>query len=387
MNKKQTMKRALSLLLSLVMLVSYLPAIHVHAASNMDGGLEGQTADVFTALGFDTSVLPEGYDPNTADNPFGRDKLPGDQIFEVIIGSSDGMKTAGKDDNSVNVSGVVGTLGGTKVPLEIFNGAAGDFDGDGLAGEVIYVGIPTIDLDESNCDEQKVKMYLYDGRNGSFGSSRDIATLHLVEHEEEEFAYGGADGRLHKRVNSSLWDTSLYGYTEVSAGDYDGDGYAEIAVYVPESGNARVDIYKWMRDENSTADGWKSWSNWSVIWSRPISISDYVPNMVSLLSSDINQDGIDDLGIAYSGITYEEWFFGIQSAKVKLTSQAVILWGDRNNMLQTGTDLDLHENELGTQVRTSLNVGDLDGDGYKELVVTGQPSADFNPNKIRNNFL
>ena len=96
MKKRSTFKRGLSLLMALVMILGYLPAQHVHAASNAEGGLEGQAADVFTALGFDTTVLPEGYDPNTTENPFGREKLPGNPIYEMVIGSSDGMKIAGK---------------------------------------------------------------------------------------------------------------------------------------------------------------------------------------------------------------------------------------------------------------------------------------------------
>ena len=148
MKKRSTFKRGLSLLMALVMILGYLPAQHVHAASNVEGGLEGQAADVFTALGFDTTVLPEGYDPNTTENPFGREKLPGNQIYEMVIGSSDGMKIAGKNDNSANVAGTVGSVSGTKVPLEIFSGVAGDFDGDGLPfdGNDLAGANATVDL-------------------------------------------------------------------------------------------------------------------------------------------------------------------------------------------------------------------------------------------------
>ena len=304
MKMSKMMKRGISLLLALVMILGYLPAAvpHVHAASNLEGGLEGQEADVFSALGFDTTVEPEGYDANTTDNPYGREKLTGNQIFEMVIGSSSGMKRVGYDDNGVGVSGTVGSLSGTKMPLDVFGGAAGDFDGDGLPGEIIYVGIPNFDLSNSGCAYLPVRMYLYDGKSGSFSGNRDIATLNKIEYEEREFNYPGYDFDPALARVSELYDLDLYGYTEVTAGDYDGDGYSEIAVYVPETGNARIDVYKWMRDENSTADSWKDWSNWSVIWSRPISGTNYVPNMVFLVSSDINRDGIDDLGIAYSGL-------------------------------------------------------------------------------------
>ena len=383
MKKRSIFKRGLSLLMALVMILGNLPVQHVHAASNVEGGLEGQTADVFTALGFDTTVMPEGYDPNTTENPFGREKLPGNQIYEMVIGSSDGMKIAGKNDNSANVAGTVGSVSGTKVPLEIFSGVAGDFDGDGLPGEMVYVGIPSMSLDNNSCYWPPLNMYLFDGKDNSFSGAKQIANVSAAEFEEFEFNYPPADYRPHRVTNASLLDLDLYGHTEAAAGDFDGDGYAEIAVYVPESGNARVDIYKWMRDKNSAADDWQNWANWSVVWSRPLSNSGYVPNMVSLVSSDINRDGIDDLGLSYSGIQKSVDHLKNVRWSVKMNSNAVILWGANHNMLQSSTALNLYENELGAQFRTSLTVGDLNDDGYQELIATGQPSANFGANTTR----
>ena len=383
--RRSMLRRGISLLLALVMILSNIPATapHAHAASNVDGGLEGQEADVFTALGFDTSVEPEGYDADTTENPYGRDKLAGNQIFEMVVGSSDGLKIVGKNNNSATVSGTVDGLSGTQVPLDIFSGVAGDFDGDGLPGEIVYVGIPSFKLSDSSCENLPVNMYLFDGKNSSFGGSRQIATLNKVKYEESEIYYGGAEGRLHVTKIAKMVDRDLYGFTEVAAGDFDGDGYAEIAVYTPQSGNARVDIYKWMRDANSTADGWKNWSNWSAVWSHPLDSSGYVPNMVSLLASDINRDGIDDLGISYSGTRREEDRWGSSNWRVQTTSKALILWGANANMLQSSSNLNLCEGELGTQIRTSLIAGDINSDGYPELIVTGQPSNNFGANTIR----
>ena len=225
-------------------------------------------------------------------------------------------------------------------------------------------------------------MYLYDGKNSSFSSGRDISTLNQISYEEEDFRYGGWDA-LAKREYTKLYNRDLYGYTEVTAGDFDCDGYSEIAVYVPQSGNARIDVYKWMRDENSAPTDWKDLSNWSVVWSRPISSSGSAPDMVSLVSSDINRDGIDDLGIAYSGTQRNEERWGRVSWSISQTSKAVILWGNTNKMLQSSSSLDLCEGALGTQVRTSLTVGDINGDGYDELIATGQPKTDFDQNTTR----
>ena len=54
MKKTSIFRRGMSLLLSLVMILGYIPTVasDVNAASNLDGGLEGQAADVFTNVQF-----------------------------------------------------------------------------------------------------------------------------------------------------------------------------------------------------------------------------------------------------------------------------------------------------------------------------------------------
>ncbi|MBR7178174.1 MAG: S-layer homology domain-containing protein [Oscillospiraceae bacterium] len=359
MRKKSILHRMLSLMLAMAMILSYLPAKQIHAASNLDGGLEGQTADVFSALGFDTSVLPEGYDAETADNPYGRDKLPGNQIFEMVITGST-INRAGHNNNTLGISDVVHGSESDVIGFDMFTSAAGDFDGDGLEGEVVYVGFEY--LNEA-LEHQTLSMRMYDGSNDTFGDYREMA--HRIPSPSYQDPY---DYTFEGQVLTLQYQKLL----ETAAGDFDGDGYDEIAVFIPSSGSVRVDVYKWMRDDSSEPDDWRDLNNWSVIWSHALASSTDTVNMVSLLASDLNRDGVDDLGISYSQAEIQRPLIGGWPVTAE-GGGAVILWGDRSNALQTTTALNLMPGSLGEMGRISLTAGDIDLDGYKELVITGEP--------------
>ena len=60
---KSFSKKLLGVVLSVAMIITMTPftAFPSQAATNLDGGFQGMDADVFTALGFDVTELPEGY--------------------------------------------------------------------------------------------------------------------------------------------------------------------------------------------------------------------------------------------------------------------------------------------------------------------------------------
>ena len=380
---KEIRNRLLSILLTLTMLVGLLPAMAITAgaATNLDNGFEGQDADVFTALGFDTTVLPEGYDPDTTDNPFGRDKVTGNQVFELAVAGQTGSRLYGKGNNNVASSSISGIPGGTGVGMAMFATAAGDFDGDGLAGEIVYVGFDQVRaaVKDSNdlitVNPAKLQMKVYNGRTESFGSTKTLANeispyYSLPQSESTNVLF---DARVSLTEFDMYWQNLL----QVTAGDYDGDGISEIAVYVGENQSARIDVYKYQKKSTSTEGDWIDTANWSRVWSHALNGEyAYVPNMISLVSADINRDGVDDLGIAYGSAVVNEQYLVSTVGRME-ASKAVILWGDRAKMLQTSSPVDLDTENLGEQARVSLIFGDLNDDGAKELIATGQPVADM----------
>lgn len=246
---KHIIRKGMSLLLIVCMLLGLLPQLpqHAAAASNIVGTFEGQAADVFSALGFDTSVLPEGYDAETTDNPYGRDRLPGIQVFEAHIASATGSKTVGDNDNGKSLKDTGGLPGNSAgVPLDMFAVAAGDFDGDGLAGEAVYVGFLEDEInwgEYSGLGDAMTNLYLmvYDGKTAAYSDRKTLSAVSPLTSAPDE-----------KPMYDYLWQNLL----QVTAGDWDGDGTAEIAVYVAENGANRVDIYKYQKTSQSPADGW-----------------------------------------------------------------------------------------------------------------------------------
>ncbi len=362
--KKSNLKRITSFILALTMVADVIPLMtfpQAEAASNINGTFEGQDADVFSALGFDTSEIPEGYDAQTVDNPYGRNKITGNQVFEIIVNSANGTKTFGKNNNELTAESVNGAPSSTGNGLVLSAVASGDFDGDGLAGEVAYIGYKEI---QYNTWKTKSDLYLcvYDGKTNTFSDLKLIGNFNPAQVTTK-------GGTVYSRYDYA-WQNLL----QITAGDYDGDGTSEIAAYVADDGNCRVDIFKYQKTSESSDTSWLDISQWSRTWSHVISnTANQIPNMVSLVSTDINRDGIDDLGISSGRFSP-----GDSNGTTQQTnkSSAIILWGDRANMLQSSTPLNLAEDTLGEQVRVSLTTGDLDNDGYAELIATGQPLSD-----------
>ena len=375
-------KPLLALLLSISMLCSVMSGYGAAFAADptAGSGATAQGTDVFSALGLDTSKIPDGFDSNTTDNPYGRDNVTANQVVEPFItgnftGSS-GYQLFG-DNRSITAASVTsgtqtaGNFKGTQ--FRAFT--AGDFSGlnSAVPKQMAYVAFATPDA-VPNPTSSLLYLYFAD-------KSGDVTAGGGVQ------LSGGPISPsifIDSMINAGgQWESDWWAYLQITSGDYDGDGRDEIAVYVPDTNNPRVDVYKLKLTSATLSDpnAWENGGNWQKVWSRALPMmntnggnSNYktqvAPNMVSLCSGDFNRDGVDDLAMAYG----ECWTSPFKNAYIQTASQALVEYGAKNGrMLQWEQNLGIGGLNL---VRAAFTSGDLNGDGAKELIMGAQPKGD-----------
>lgn len=163
----------------------------------------------------------------------------------------------------------------------------------------------------------------------------------------------------------------LKNYLQVATGDWDNDSKDEVAVYVPEVGNSRIEIYDLQTEDYSNP------SNWRQAWTYFFREGSVVSNMISLVSGDVNQDGVDDLACTWG------YYYGPQQ---NAGSRAVVMFGSTSaHMLQSSQEFPLTY-EGSNLVRASFAFGDMTGGG-KTLILAAQSDADLKANKQNTRYV
>ena len=166
----------------------------------------------------------------------------------------------------------------------------------------------------------------------------------------------------------------LKNYLQVATGDWDNDGMDEVAVYVPEVGNSRIEIYDL---QSTAANAYSNPSNWRQAWTYYFYEGSVVSNMISLVSGDVNQDGIDDLACTWG------YYYGPQQ---NAGSRAVVMFGSTSaHMLQSAQEFPLTY-EGSNLVRASFAFGDMTGGG-KTLILAAQSDADLKAGKQNTRYV
>lgn len=348
-----------------------------------DSALAATSADdanALSALGFDTSAEPEGYNSSAdAANPYGVNSTTVSPVGELYTATGSSGALYG-DNLSLGVSANSFYADKDAVAAapayNAYRTAAGSFTGNGLNGQLATVAaniyqddVTTTDVDET---AYSLDLYLSDPKSGDpVADSQKISLLvrsqifgNVGRYDKEDFA---------------KYPYQLQNYLQVAAGDFTGDGIDEIAVYIPERGNSRVEVYQLQIGTGENAESiWKNADKWKLLWTHYLREGTYVSNMVSLTAGDMTGDGVDDLGITW-GVYYGQSY--------KTSCQAVVLHGSKSGkVLQTSTGIDLTFD--GTQiVRAALALGDSDGDGKNELVLGGQLVSDIDNGDCNTRFL
>ena len=424
-------RRILSVLLSLTICLSLLPATALAAQT----GSSDSSRTVFDALGFDTKA-PEGYeqDESLAGTPYGKtfttmaevDELftfepkkatnsaKSDSLYSTLYGhnkTASGAVLPGNDGPNARSLGLGSDAGPISLQVE------GNFSqsNNGKKKNVAFINInyTFINTGETplleKVDKNKGAMVNFDlgvmdpvsGKTDVFYRASQyspdfdssISWLHPSNSKDDSPLFLGNKGDAiekdygDKNSQEKSWEFNTaytaQNYIELAAGDFDGDSIDEIAVYIGETGNPRIEIWK-LQDQTGdgylnpghysmdmTADTGKR--TWKIAWTYKLDQygANIVPNMVSLAAADYDKDGIDDLAVSWG-------YCGPESNQ---PSHAVIMMGaDNNQMLTRSYSFSLKAN--GTDIyRAGFTSGDVDNDGYNELVLGGSLANSTNDSR------
>ena len=413
--------KALSLLLSLVLCLNLLPAEVLAAQTGSTDA--GRT--VFDALGFSTKA-PEGYeqDESLAGTPYGKTYTTMAEVDELFTFEPYRVSGAKRDttyhslyghDNALQGS-VSGTLSNPEQgPVTVkgnINGpitlqVEGNFsrDNQGQKKNVAFINMNYVTVDEdtrSKVATDKGALVNFDlgvmdprtGKSDVFYcatqyatdfDSSVVASSMLHKYDAVPLYLGNSGDKNEKKYNdaatsdeATLEFNAAYtaqNYIELATGDFDGDSIDEIAVYIGETNNPRVEIWKLQEQDG---DGYLNPGHyadhdyfdvdtgkrtWKIAWTYPLNQygSGKVPNMVSLSAADYDKDGIDDLAVSWG-------YFG--SGAIQPSRATIMMGADNNKMMTRKYSFDLKSG--GTDIyRASFTAGDVDNDGYNELVMGG----------------
>ncbi len=148
-----------------------------------------------------------------------------------------------------------------------------------------------------------------------------------------------------------------FGFSVASAGDVNGDGYSDVVVGSPFYGNyGRAFLYL------GSASGLSSVQNWTVF-----SVQSFAELGTSVASAgDVNDDGYDDVIVGVP----EADANGLESA-----GKALLYLGSSTGLRTSPSWTTYGSGERGHYGRRVASAGDIDADGYSDIIV-GEPDLD-----------
>ncbi|AIF82779.1 FG-GAP repeat protein [Candidatus Nitrososphaera evergladensis SR1] len=231
-----------------------------------------------------------------------------------------------------------------------FSLAGGDFNGDGYSD--LAIGVRTEDVGAVN-NAGAV--------NVIYGSASGLSTSARVANQFWSQGSGS--------IADSAEDGDVFGEA-VTTGDFNGDGYSDLAIGVPSEDIGAVSNGGAVNVIYGSEDGLSATSPVSnQFWNQDsTSIADTAETQdsfgTSVTAGDFNGDGYNDLAVSASGEGAVNVIYGSSSGLSATTPIANQFWHhDSGGILGIGS-----EGSLGAPSTT----GDFNGDGYSDLALAAQ---------------
>jgi len=239
--------------------------------------------------------------------------------------------------------------------------AAGNFDGNssGLSAQIVMVY--TTEYSKNG----GLYLRFRNAVSGEFGNN----AITLLDKNKDIGNPDLADENGHKIEDFARNPYQLRNYLKVTTGDWNGDGIDEVAVYIPEKGNSRIAVYALqLTSGDDKGKAYLDASKWKLVWTYYLREGNIVSNMVSLVSGDVNKDGIDDLAATWG------YYYGPDK---NIGSTAVVMFGAKGTaMLNKSQQFDLKHGSSNI-VRGTFVFGDIMGGNSDVLILCGQSDADL----------
>ena len=277
-------------------------------------------------------------------------------------GDSKGYLSGLNNKTNTMSSGFGGSTGSDRFGMS--DVAAGNFDKNtkGYAAQTVMA------YTRDHSHTGGIYLKFGDATTGNYGDPKEVLKAGTAIGNESLMIHD-AEGSDQKAENFAENPYQLKNYLQVATGDWNGDGLDEVAVYVPEVGNSRIVVYALQTlQTDNMANAYKDPGKWKVAWTYHLKEGSVVSNMISLVSADVNQDGIDDLACTWG------YYYGPEQ---NAGSRAVVMFGGK------GTEILKKSQEFGLKygtsdiVRASFVFGDMTGSGDKSLILCGQADSDL----------